>query len=179
MIEILLPFYPLLTSAILCKVHKRIGWLTKGDLCNMLLWQYAYFYHARVHIKCYHTHLPQVPYYSQIILKVRTWGTEITSMTHGTFEHIKGTENILADCISWLRSMGLYDVLDIEEGEKELGRNFISVNYPTSQPNMKGWEYICKSNTAYNQSIKLDWDKQATTSRSSWHLSSQRYAEIQ
>ena len=40
-------------------------------------------------------------------------------MSHVTFEHIKGTANILADHISRLRSMGLYNVSDPDEGKKE------------------------------------------------------------
>ena len=35
--------------------------------------------------------------------KVNNLRTDIASMIHMTFEHIKGTENILADCISRLR----------------------------------------------------------------------------
>ena len=42
-------------------------------------------------------------------------------MSHATFEHIKGTENILADHILRLWSMGLYGTLEQKEGEKELG----------------------------------------------------------
>ena len=45
-------------------------------------------------------------------------GTDITSMSHVSFEHIKGTKNILADQISGLRCSRLCDTLDPEEGKR-------------------------------------------------------------
>ena len=44
-------------------------------------------------------------------------------MIHVTFQHIEGTENILADCICCLRCMDLYVSLDPEGTEKDFGHD--------------------------------------------------------
>ena len=49
--------------------------------------------------------------------EVINWGTEITIIHHVTFEHMRGTDNILADDISCLGCMSLYDSLN-PEGEE-------------------------------------------------------------
>ena len=49
------------------------------------------------------------------------WDTEIASMSHVTFKHVKGTKNILTDNISKLRCIGIHDALDQEEVGKEFG----------------------------------------------------------
>ena len=51
------------------------------------------------------------------------WGTEIASMSHVIFEHIKGKDNSLADIISCLRSIHLYDSLDPEVDWNKLEHN--------------------------------------------------------
>ena len=45
--------------------------------------------------------------------KVNNWGTEIASMSCVIFKHVKGPDNILADSVSHLRSIHLYDSLDL------------------------------------------------------------------
>ena len=52
---------------------------------------------------------------------MNNWGTEIVSMRHVTFKHMKGKYNILADHISHLRSMHLNNSLDLkDEGSFDL-----------------------------------------------------------
>ena len=51
--------------------------------------------------------------------KVNNRGTEIACMSHITFEHIKVTENLLADCTSSLRCVGMYDTLYIQEKDEK------------------------------------------------------------
>ena len=65
-------------------------------------------------------------------------------MFHIKFEHMKGTENILADHISQLRSMGLYKVLDSKEGGKEFG-HFMFNEYPPISAELE------RLNTSVNQ----------------------------
>ena len=61
----------------------------------------------------------QVPQCTYIKLKSDNWGTEITSMNYVSIENIKCTDSIFADGISHLRSIHLYDSLDLEgEGKK-------------------------------------------------------------
>ena len=52
-------------------------------------------------------------------------------MRHIIFEHIKDTEKILADCISHLGCMKLYDSPDPEGEGKEFGHNIFE-ELPTS-----------------------------------------------
>ena len=53
--------------------------------------------------------------------KGNNWGSEVVSMLQVQFEHIKGTKNILADHLSRLKSMGLYDALSPEAHGLECG----------------------------------------------------------
>ena len=46
--------------------------------------------------------------------KGNTWETEIASVNNVIFEHIKGTDNILEDIVSHLRSVHVYDSQDPE-----------------------------------------------------------------
>ena len=46
--------------------------------------------------------------------KASNWGNAIASMSHITFEYIKDTDNILADSISYLRSVHFHSSLDLE-----------------------------------------------------------------
>ena len=55
-----------------------------------------YLYNAKIIIKCDDTHLHKPLTVHTLTSKVNNWGTEIKSMSHVTFEHIKGMENILA-----------------------------------------------------------------------------------
>ena len=59
-------------------------------------------------------------------------------MSHVTFENIKRTASTYGDYIMRRRSMGLYNVLDTEEGLKEFG-HFIFDKLPQFQPNKKCW----------------------------------------
>ena len=70
---------------------------------------------AGVTIKCDHTPLHKFLAAHTLNSKVNNGETEIASMSYVTFEHIKVTANILASHTSRLRSMGFYDVLDLEE----------------------------------------------------------------
>ena len=62
---------------------------------------------------------------------------EIASMSLVKFEHIKGTENILADGISRLRCMGYYVTLDPEEKGKEF-EHFAFEELPLIKMEQKG-----------------------------------------
>ena len=56
-------------------------------------------------------------------------GTEIASMSHATFQDIKGKDTISGDIISHLRYIQLYDPLDLEGEGKKFG-NDISEELP-------------------------------------------------
>ena len=81
-----------------------------------------YLYDASVTIKYDHTPLHKVLTNHILNSKVNIQRTEIASMSHVIFEHIKGTANILADCISKLRSTGLYNMLDSEGFETSMNQ---------------------------------------------------------
>ena len=74
-----------------------------------------------------------------------------------TFEHIKRTANILADCISRLESKGLYDMLNPEERGKEF-RNFMFDALPpfTSQ---QGGSTVSVNHHIQHVPMKLDYDE--------------------
>ena len=80
---------------------------------------YYYLYDARVTIKCNHATLQKIFTVHTFNSKVNNLGIEKFSVSHVTFEHINGIANILADCISRLRSIDLYNVLNAEIEEKE------------------------------------------------------------
>ena len=69
--------------------------------------------------------ITQVPHCTYAKLKNKQLGTEIVSMSYVIFEHTKGTDNVLADSISHLRSMHLYDSLDLEGGGKDFGHDIL------------------------------------------------------
>ena len=55
-----------------------------------------YLYNAKVIIKYDNTPLHKFLTAYTLNSKVNNWGTEIESMSHALFQHIKGMENILA-----------------------------------------------------------------------------------
>ena len=82
----------------------------------------SYFmYDAKVTIKCGHAPLQKFHTLHTLNSKATNWGTEIAIMNHVTFEGIKGTADILQDHIFRFGYVGLYNVLDSEEGGKEFG----------------------------------------------------------
>ena len=81
-----------------------------------------YLYDTKLNIKCDHAPWHKFPTTNTLKSKVNNWGTELASMSHVIFEHIKGTSNILEDCISRLRSTGLYNVLDSEGFETSVNQ---------------------------------------------------------
>ena len=64
-------------------------------------------------------------------------------MSHVTFEHIKGTDNILAHSFSHLKSIYLYDPLDHEREGKEFGHDFLKncTNKHRNPSTQKGKEF--------------------------------------
>ena len=67
-----------------------------------------------INIKCEKTPLHKLLSAFALNSKVNNSGTESASMNHVNFEHIKDKGNILADSISYLRSIQLYDSLNLE-----------------------------------------------------------------
>ena len=136
------PFLPLTYNSC-TSVDSQMNWVTLIKRLMQPIWHSEklsyYFYDARVTMVT--THLCKFLTVHTLNSKEINWGTEIASMNHATFEHIRETENILADCISHLRSMGLYKLLDHEEGGRNLNISS-SVNYPPSQLNRKGWIHL-------------------------------------
>ena len=51
-------------------------------------------------------------------------------MSYVIFEHIKGTDNILAESMSHLRSIHLYNSLDLEGEGKEFGHDMFQRTPP-------------------------------------------------
>ena len=80
-----------------------------------------YLYDAKVIIKLDHAVLHKCLIAHASNSKVNKLRTEIASMSHVTFENIKGTANILADYIYKLRSLVLYDMQNLKERGKEFG----------------------------------------------------------
>ena len=66
------------------------------------------------------------------------WEIEIISRNHVTLEHIKGTDNILVDSISCLRSIHLCDSIDLEVEEKEFGHDIFEKVPPLMQKTPSG-----------------------------------------
>ena len=89
-----------------------------------------YLLDVKVTIKC--DHAPLCTFLTAHILnsKVNNWGIEIASVCHVTFEQIKGAYNILANSISWPRSLHLYHCLDLEGKGKESGHDIIEKLHP-------------------------------------------------
>ena len=57
-------------------------------------------------------------------------GTKIENMSHVAFEHIKGTDNILVESISYLQCIQLYDSLDSKGEEKEFTHDIFENTSP-------------------------------------------------
>ena len=72
-----------------------------------------YLYDAKATMKCDYTLLYKFLMAHTLNSKVNNYGTEIDSMSHITFELIKGIYNIIADSISQLWSIHLHDSLDM------------------------------------------------------------------
>ena len=71
----------------------------------------------------------QVPHCIYINSKVNNCGTEIANMNYFIFGHIKGTNYILADSTSHLRSIQFYDSLEAEGKGKEFGHDIFTMLY--------------------------------------------------
>ena len=101
--------------------QKNWATLTKEEYTiYMTFKKVSYFlYDAKVIIKFHHAPLWRFLTAHIFNVKVKYCGTENASMGHIPFAHIKGRANILADYISRLRSMSLYDMLNPEERVKE------------------------------------------------------------
>ena len=84
-----------------------------------------YLYHVQITIKCDHAPLHKFPTAHTLISKANNWESEIASMNHVTFELIKSTDNILADSISCIRSIHLYDPLALAGEAKTLDLIFV------------------------------------------------------
>ena len=72
----------------------------------------------------------EVPNGSCLNSKVNNWETEIAGVSYVKFEHMKGTVNILADCISRLKPIVLYDPLTPDEHVQEFGHAVIELLPP-------------------------------------------------
>ena len=73
-----------------------------------------------------------------------------------TFEHVQGTEDILADHISRLRFMDFYDTLYPKEGEKELWHFMFKKLFSIS---MEQKESRVTENQMQHTTIKLDQEE--------------------
>ena len=89
-----------------------------------------YLYSAKVAINVTMLHCTSSSLHIYQTQKVNDWGTEIASMSYVIFEHIKGTNKILADNISCLRSIHLNDPLDPEGEGKDLGQDIFRELHP-------------------------------------------------
>ena len=94
-----------------------VNMMKEAYVINMTFKKVSYYlYDAKVTIKCELCTPVLVPYCSYIGLKSKyKRGTEMASISHLTFAHIKGRANMLADCISRLISIGFYNVSDPKE----------------------------------------------------------------
>ena len=74
----------------------------KGGFAICMVFQKLsyYLYDARVYIKVYHAPLFKFHTTHTSNLKLNNQRTQTGSMSHANFEHIRGTENTLADCTS-------------------------------------------------------------------------------
>lgn len=56
--------------------------------------------------------------------KVNNWGIELSSF-HIEFNHIKGKKNVMADALSRLKRLGLYEEVEPEQDDKEFGHTIL------------------------------------------------------
>ena len=89
-----------------------------------------YLYDAKVCIKCDHATLHKFLTVHTLNTKQKDWGTEIADISHVMLEHMKGMENILANHISCLRCVALYDSLDLKGEGKEFGHTIFEELLP-------------------------------------------------
>ena len=94
-----------------------------------------YLYDAKVAIKSYQAPLHRLLTVQTLNSKVNKLGTEIVSMSHVTFEHIKGTDKILADSISYIRLKYLFGSLGHKGKGKEFGHKVFE-EFPPKETNV-------------------------------------------
>ena len=100
-------------------------------------------------IQCDHAPLHISIYFIMKNEKVNDWSQEIHAITpYINFEHIKGKENVLANSLSRLQTLGLYEANKPKKEGHEYGKSIL--NSET--------EMVCsiKSNQKVNQDFEVD-----------------------
>ena len=80
--------------------------------------------------------------------KVNNWSQIHSIIPHNEFEHIKGKEDILADSLSRLKTLGLYENNGPEKPGHEYGESIFNFNLETA----------CNVDTSHNanQGFEID-----------------------
>ena len=86
------------------------------------------FYLKEAHVLMRCDHAPLQNSYTQPLKMIKNWSPKIHAITfHMDFKHIMGKENVLAESLSRLRHLGIYEDNDHEKSGNKYGKSILTI----------------------------------------------------